>query len=147
MDPEAALLDASPTTSTISSPDLSESTYPDPATPYSPHFSSMGAPIYKKIRLEELTPKPTLKYSMQPGKPKFRIQPPYLMICISIIEVCINFFTIRCSPFFAQTFFYSLKNKVKFIFFPTLSHLFIEQNYAKVKLAFIKIILCKRHIN
>ena len=89
MDAEAALLEESPTMSTISCSD-SDQMYPETEPPYSPDSSMMIAPMYKKIREEELTPRPIPRHSTPPRKPKFSIRPPYLMICISIIEVIVQ---------------------------------------------------------
>lgn len=91
MDAEAALLEESPTMSTISSSD-SDQTYPETEPPYSRDSSIMVTPMYKKIREEELTPRPIPRHSTPPRKPKFSIRPPYLMICISIIEVIIKYY-------------------------------------------------------
>ena len=82
MDVEAALLEGSPTMSTISS-DYTDQTYVDPGTPDSPVF---GSKVLEEE--EELTPK-FVHGCQVPRKPKFRIRPPYLMICISIIEVSV----------------------------------------------------------
>ncbi|XP_015595827.1 protein rhomboid isoform X2 [Cephus cinctus] len=90
MDAEAALLDASPTLSTISSPDLIDPTYTGEGSPYSPDSPIMITSVYRKSREEELTPPPTSRHPEPTRKAKFRIRPPYLMICISIIEITIH---------------------------------------------------------
>lgn len=87
MDVEAALLENSPTSSTISS-DSTDATYsPGPGSPYSPESPIIVTSSYKKKRDDEVTPRPTPRYPLPSRKPSFRIRPPYLMICISIIEV------------------------------------------------------------
>nr|XP_012217786.1 PREDICTED: rhomboid-related protein 2 isoform X2 [Linepithema humile] len=86
MDAEAALLENSPTLSTISS-DSTDATYSGPDSPYSPESPIIVTSSYKKKRNDEVTPRPTPRHPLPPRKPSFRIRPPYLMICISIIEV------------------------------------------------------------
>ncbi|XP_029673492.1 uncharacterized protein LOC115241722 [Formica exsecta] len=83
MDAEAALLENSPTLSTISS-DSTDATYSGPGSPYSPESPIIVTSSYKKKRDNEVTPRPTPRHLS--NKPSFRIRPPYLMICISIIE-------------------------------------------------------------
>jgi hypothetical protein len=82
MDAEAALLENSPTLSTISS-DSTDATYSGPGSPYSPESPIIVTSSYKKKRDDEVT----TRHPLPSGKPSFRIRPPYLMICISIIEV------------------------------------------------------------
>lgn len=86
MDVEAALLENSPTLSTISS-DCTDTTYSGPGSPYSPESPIIVTSSYKKTKDDEITPRPTPRHPLPPRKPNFRIRPPYLMICISIIEV------------------------------------------------------------
>ena len=83
-DAEAALLEASPTMSTISS-DCTEQTYVDSSTPDSPMIIK---PMFngKCLDDEELMPVVVLGRGA-PRKPTFRLRPPYLMIFISIVEV------------------------------------------------------------
>lgn len=90
MDAETALLEESPTMSTISYSD-SDPMYPETEQTYSPDSSIMIAPVYKKMREEEFIPKPIPRHSIPPRKPKFSIRPPYLMILISLIEVTTKF--------------------------------------------------------
>ncbi|XP_008214424.1 protein rhomboid isoform X2 [Nasonia vitripennis] len=89
MDAEAALLEGSPTMSTISS-DFTDQTYVDAGTPDS---ATMISPMFPCKSFdgdeEELTPKLVLGRSVA-RKPKLRIRPPYLMICISIIEITVH---------------------------------------------------------
>ncbi|XP_014203473.1 protein rhomboid-like [Copidosoma floridanum] len=91
IDVEAALLEGSPTMSTISS-DYTDQTYVDSPSPDSP---MMNTPLFaNKVQLdedeEELTTK--IVHGRRPSrKPKFRIRPPYLMICISLIEITVHF--------------------------------------------------------
>ncbi|XP_063972185.1 protein rhomboid isoform X2 [Diachasmimorpha longicaudata] len=89
MDAEAALLVTSPTLSTISS-DQTDPRYTDRESPYSADSPITAKPVFRKIREEEITPKPTPRHSLLPRKPEFRIRPPYLMICISIIEITVH---------------------------------------------------------
>ncbi|KAG5320777.1 RHOM protein, partial [Pseudoatta argentina] len=89
MDAEAALLENSPTLSTISS-DSTDATYSGPGSPYSPESPIIVTSSYKKIRDDEVTPRPTPRYPLPSRKPNFRIRPPYLMICISIIEITVH---------------------------------------------------------
>ncbi|XP_051159112.1 protein rhomboid-like isoform X2 [Leptopilina boulardi] len=89
MDAEAALLEESPTMSTITYSDL-DPTYPETEPQYSPDSSIMNSPMYKKLREEEFIPKPIPRHSIPPRKPKFSIRPPYLMIFISIIEITVH---------------------------------------------------------
>ncbi|XP_048507640.1 protein rhomboid isoform X2 [Athalia rosae] len=89
MDAEAALLDVSPTLSVISSPDLTESTYPGGAVSVS-FSASPQTPGYKKVHEENLTPRPTPRHPAPPKKPKLRIRLPYLMICVSLIEIYVH---------------------------------------------------------
>lgn len=94
MDVEAALLENSPTLSTISS-DCTDTTYSGPGSPYSPESPIIVTSSYKKTKDDEVTPRPTPRHPLPPRKPNFRIRPPYLMICISIVEVTpINFFVL-----------------------------------------------------
>lgn len=86
MDVEAALLENSPTLSTISS-DCTDTTYSGPGSPYSPESPIIVTSSYKKTKDDEVTPRPTPRHPLPPRKPNFRIRPPYLMICISIVEV------------------------------------------------------------
>lgn len=86
MDAEAALLENSPTLSTISS-DSTDATYSEPGSPYSLESPIIVTSSYKKKRDDEVMPRPTPRRPLSPRKPSFRIRPPYLMICISIIEV------------------------------------------------------------
>ncbi|XP_043272976.1 rhomboid-related protein 2-like isoform X2 [Venturia canescens] len=94
MDVEAALLVTSPTLSTISTtstttePRLDDHSYPE--NPDSPDCETK--PVLRKLRDDELTltPRPTPRHPLPPRKPKFRIRPPFLMICISIIEISIH---------------------------------------------------------
>lgn len=87
MDVEAALLENSPTLSTISS-DCTDTTYSGPGSPYSPESPIIvTSSSYKKTKDDEVTPRPTPRHPLPPRKPNFRIRPPYLMICISIVEV------------------------------------------------------------
>ncbi|XP_076232004.1 hen1 methyltransferase isoform X2 [Calliopsis andreniformis] len=86
MDVEAALLENSPTLSTISS-DCTDTTYSGPGSPYSPESPIIATSSYKKTKDDEVTPRPTPRHPLPPRKPNFRIRPPYLMICISIVEV------------------------------------------------------------
>ncbi|XP_072743865.1 protein rhomboid isoform X1 [Anoplolepis gracilipes] len=87
MDAEAALLENSPTLSTISS-DSTDATYSGPGSPYSPESPIIVTSSYKKKRDDEVTPRPTPRHLSR--KPSFRIRPPYLMICISIIEITVH---------------------------------------------------------
>ncbi|KMQ96432.1 protein rhomboid [Lasius niger] len=87
MDAEAALLENSPTLSTISS-DSTDATYSGPGSPYSPESPIIVTSSYKKKRDNEVTPRTTPRYPSR--KPSFRIRPPYLMICISIIEITVH---------------------------------------------------------
>lgn len=90
MDVEAALLENSPTLSTISS-DSTDATYsPGPGSPYSPESPIIITSAYKKKRDDEVMPRPTPRYPLPSRKPSFRIRPPYLMICISIIEITVH---------------------------------------------------------
>lgn len=83
-----ALLVTSPTVSTISSSDQNDPRYMDPESLYPPDSPITVKSVMRKIRNEEeLTLKPTPRRVLPPRKPEFRIRPPYLMICISIIEV------------------------------------------------------------
>jgi rhomboid-related protein 1/2/3 len=84
MDVEAALLEGSPTMSTISS-DFTDQTYADAGSLDSPTITT---PMFSSKVLKDEGLGTKLKLSRQiPKKPKFRIRLPYLMICISIIEV------------------------------------------------------------
>ncbi|XP_029047566.1 protein rhomboid isoform X3 [Osmia bicornis bicornis] len=89
MDVEAALLENSPTLSTISS-DCTDTTYSGPGSPYSPESPIIVTSSYKKTKDDEVTPRPTPRHPLPPRKPNFRIRPPYLMICISIIEIAVH---------------------------------------------------------
>ncbi|XP_076756139.1 serine protease rhomboid 6 isoform X2 [Xylocopa sonorina] len=89
MDAEAALLENSPTLSTISS-DCTDTTYSGPGSPYSPESPIIVTLSYKKRKDDEVTPRPTPRHPLPPRKPNFRIRPPYLMICISIIEIAVH---------------------------------------------------------
>ncbi|XP_032676265.1 protein rhomboid isoform X2 [Odontomachus brunneus] len=89
MDAEAALLENSPTLSTISS-DSTDATYSEPGSPYSPESPIIVTSSYKKKRDDEVTPRPTPRHPLPTRKPSFRIRPPYLMICISIIEITVH---------------------------------------------------------
>ncbi|OAD53731.1 Protein rhomboid [Eufriesea mexicana] len=89
MDVEAALLENSPTLSTISS-DCTDTTYSGPDSPYSPESPIIVISSYKKTKDDEVTPRPTPRHPLPPRKPNFRIRPPYLMICISIIEIAVH---------------------------------------------------------
>ncbi|XP_046812992.1 protein rhomboid isoform X1 [Vespa velutina] len=92
MDAEAALLENSPTLSTISS-ELTDTTYSVPGSPYSSESPIIATSSYRKTHTnDETTIKPTPRYSQATRKPNFRIRPPYLMICISIIEITVHCF-------------------------------------------------------
>lgn len=88
MDAEAVHLVTSPTVSTISSFDQNDSQYQNPNL-CSENSSITIEPKFHKLNNEETITKPVSRYFQQPRKPEFRIRPPYLMICISIIEVYI----------------------------------------------------------
>ncbi|XP_046619722.1 protein rhomboid-like isoform X1 [Neodiprion virginianus] len=92
MDAEAALLECSPTLSVISSPDLTESKYPDGGPPFSSDEREIltSARGYTKVQEENLTPTLSPRHSKPPNKPKLRIRLPYLMICVSIIEISVH---------------------------------------------------------
>ncbi|KAK9303615.1 hypothetical protein QLX08_004721 [Tetragonisca angustula] len=92
MDVEAALLENSPTLSTISS-DCTDTTYSGPGSPYSPESPIIVTSSYKKTKDDEVTPRPTPRHPLPPQKPNFRIRPPYLMICISIVEMDIRVYS------------------------------------------------------
>lgn len=89
MDVEAALLEGSPTMSTISS-DYTDQTYAESSSS-SPDSPKMSSPLFVAKILDdedtdELTPKIIIsQHAIR--KPKFRIRPPYLMICVSLIQV------------------------------------------------------------
>uniref|UniRef100_A0A0C9RLI3 Rho_2 protein n=1 Tax=Fopius arisanus TaxID=64838 RepID=A0A0C9RLI3_9HYME len=92
MDAEAARLVTSPTISTIStiSFDQGEPRYADGRSPYPTDSSITAKPVFRKIREDEIMPKPIPKHSVKLIKPEFRIRPPYLMICISILEISVH---------------------------------------------------------
>ncbi|XP_011500481.1 PREDICTED: protein rhomboid [Ceratosolen solmsi marchali] len=88
MDVEAALLEGSPTMSTIS--DFSDQTYADAGLLDSPTMMTpMISSTNKALKEDELGPKFILNREIL-KKPKFRIRLPYLMICISIIEITVH---------------------------------------------------------
>lgn len=92
MDAESLLLVTSPTVSTISSFDQNESQqYSNNQLSNDSSSVTIDNLTFKKIKNTDIIIKPVSGYFQQPRKPEFRIRPPYLMICISIIEVNIIF--------------------------------------------------------
>ncbi|KAJ8681385.1 hypothetical protein QAD02_017172 [Eretmocerus hayati] len=90
MDAEAALLEGSPTMSTVSS-DYTERTYADSSTPSSPTVDECTFTT-KDPHENQLIPKLVVLGCQIHRKPKFRIRPPYLMICFSIMEITAHCF-------------------------------------------------------